>query len=46
VILPVRHRRDYDDIPQSARKMLEFVWVDRADEALATALCVEEPAAG
>ncbi|MGH8328155.1 MAG: S16 family serine protease, partial [Steroidobacteraceae bacterium] len=41
VILPARNRRDYDDIPESARKQLEFVWVERIDEVLAAAL---EPA--
>jgi ATP-dependent Lon protease len=38
VILPARNRRDLDDIPQSTRAMLEFVWVERVDEALAVAL--------
>jgi ATP-dependent Lon protease len=46
VILPARNRRDHDDVPESARSVLEFVWVDRVDEALAAALCVEDPAAG
>jgi ATP-dependent Lon protease len=38
VILPARNRRDLDDIPQSARSMLEFVWVERVSEALEVAL--------
>ena len=38
VILPARNRRDLEDIPQSTRAMLEFVWVERASEALAVAL--------
>jgi ATP-dependent Lon protease len=38
VILPSRNRRDLEDIPESTRKMLEFVWVERADEALEVAL--------
>jgi ATP-dependent Lon protease len=38
VILPARNRRDLEDIPQSTRSMLEFVWVDRVDEALEVAL--------
>ena len=42
VILPARNRRDLEDIPQSTRSMLEFVWVDRVDEALEVALG-EEP---
>ncbi|MGH8208418.1 MAG: endopeptidase La [Steroidobacteraceae bacterium] len=38
VILPARNRRDLEDIPQSARSLLEFVWVDRVSEALEVAL--------
>ncbi|MDB6044275.1 MAG: ATP-dependent protease La [Gammaproteobacteria bacterium] len=43
VILPARNRRDLEDIPQSTRSLLEFVWVDRVSEALEVAL--GEPAA-
>jgi ATP-dependent Lon protease len=38
VILPARNRRDLEDIPQSTRESLEFIWVERVDEALAVAL--------
>ena len=38
VILPSRNRRDYDDIPESARQKLQFVWVERVEEVLAAAL--------
>jgi ATP-dependent Lon protease len=38
VILPARNRRDLEDIPASTRALLEFVWVDRASEALEVAL--------
>lgn len=41
VMLPARNKRDYDDIPKSARDNLEFVWLERVDEAIAAAL---EPA--
>ena len=41
VMLPARNRRDYDDIPKSARDNLEFIWLERVDEAIAAAL---EPA--
>ncbi|MFT4115153.1 endopeptidase La [Bradyrhizobium sp.] len=41
VMLPARNKRDYDDIPQSARDNLEFIWLERVDEAIAAAL---EPA--
>ena len=44
VILPARNRRDLEDIPQTVRSALEFVWVERVSEALEVALA--EPAEG
>lgn len=41
VMLPARNKRDYDDIPKSARDKLEFIWLERVDEAVAAVL---EPA--
>ena len=41
VMLPARNRRDFDDIPEDARKQMEFVWLERVEEAVAAAL---EPA--
>ncbi|MEY9178576.1 ATP-dependent Lon protease [Bradyrhizobium sp. USDA 326] len=38
VMLPARNKRDYDDIPKSARDDLEFIWLERVDEAIAAAL--------
>ena len=38
VILPARNRRDFDDIPQSARQKLEFIWAERVEDALPVAL--------
>jgi ATP-dependent Lon protease len=38
VMLPARNRKDFDDIPEEARKALEFVWLERVDEAVAAAL--------
>ncbi|MGD0147825.1 MAG: endopeptidase La [Xanthobacteraceae bacterium] len=38
VMLPARNRRDYDDIPEIARREMEFVWLDRVEEAVAAAL--------
>ena len=45
VILPARNRRDLEDIPESVRSALEFVWVERVSEALEVALSesAEEP---
>ena len=42
IMLPARNRKDFEDIPEEARKQLEFVWLERVDEAVAAAL---EPAA-
>ncbi|MBY0559643.1 endopeptidase La [Hyphomicrobium sp.] len=38
VMLPARNRRDFDDIPQDARDRLEFIWLERVDDAVAGAL--------
>jgi ATP-dependent Lon protease len=38
VILPARNRRDLEDIPESVRSRLEFVWADRIDNVFARAL--------
>jgi ATP-dependent Lon protease len=38
VMLPARNRRDFEDIPQGARDKLEFIWLERADDAIAQAL--------
>ncbi|HWA62983.1 MAG TPA: endopeptidase La [Caulobacteraceae bacterium] len=41
VMLPARNRRDYDDIPAEARDKLDFIWLEKVDDAVAAAL---EPA--
>jgi ATP-dependent Lon protease len=38
VMLPERNRRDLEEIPADARAQIEFVWIARVDEAVATAL--------
>src|SRR5215472_8618960 len=38
VMLPARNRRDFDDIPEDARREIEFVWLERVEEAVAAAL--------
>ncbi len=38
VILPARNRRDLEDIPESVRNRLEFVWAEKIDDVLARAL--------
>ncbi len=37
VILPARNQRDLEDIPESTRAMLEFVWIDHVSQALPVA---------
>jgi ATP-dependent Lon protease len=38
VILPARNRRDLEDIPDSVRARLEFVWAEKIEDVLARAL--------
>ncbi|MBA1159299.1 endopeptidase La [Microvirga mediterraneensis] len=38
VMLPARNRRDFEDIPEDARARLEFIWLERVDDAIAAAL--------
>jgi ATP-dependent Lon protease len=45
VMLPARNRRDFDDIPQGARDKLEFIWLERVDDAIAQVLEETRPAA-
>jgi ATP-dependent Lon protease len=48
VMLPARNRRDFDDIPEEVRKQIEFIWLERVEEAVAAALdpAVEADAQG
>jgi len=38
VILPARNRKDFEDIPEAARKNLRFVWAERVEDAVLAAL--------
>jgi ATP-dependent Lon protease len=38
VLLPARNRRDYDDIPLTARQRLKFVWLETVDDAVAATI--------
>ncbi|MGB9117385.1 S16 family serine protease, partial [Bradyrhizobium sp.] len=38
VMLPARNKRDFEEIPLGARDRLEFIWLERVDEAIAEAL--------
>ena len=43
VLMPARNRKDWEEIPEEVRTRLEFVWLERAEEAINAAL---EPATG
>jgi ATP-dependent Lon protease len=49
VMMPARNRKDFDDIPEEVRNQVEFIWLERVEEAAAAALVpaaekVEAPA--
>ena len=44
VMLPARNRKDFEDIPEETRRQLEFIWLERVEDAVNAAL--EDPAAG
>jgi ATP-dependent Lon protease len=41
VLLPARNRRDLEDIPDSVRREVTFVWMERVEDAIANA--IEQP---
>ena len=44
VMLPARNRRDWDDIPPSARDKLRFVWLETVGDALGATLASDHQA--
>ncbi len=38
VLLPSRNQKDLEDIPEAARSQLNFVWIERVEDALLAAL--------
>lgn len=42
VLLPSRNRKDIEDVPENARKQLQFIFMDKVEDAIAHAL---DPAA-
>jgi len=42
VMLPARNRKDFDDIPEEVRNQVEFIWLERVEEAVAAALDTAE----
>jgi len=45
VMLPARNRRDFEEIPKSAREKLTFIWLEQVDDAIANALAEVKPPA-
>jgi ATP-dependent Lon protease len=43
VMLPARNRKDLEDVPEAARKQVDFVWMERVDDAIAAALSAPAP---
>jgi ATP-dependent Lon protease len=41
VLLPLRNKKDLEDVPEAARKQVRFVWLERVDDAMAAALSTE-----
>ena len=44
VMLPARNRRDFDDIPEEVRNTLEFIWLEKVEDAVAQALSPKDEA--
>jgi ATP-dependent Lon protease len=38
VMLPARNRKEFDEIPEETRRELEFVWLERVEDAVTAAL--------
>jgi ATP-dependent Lon protease len=37
-MLPSRNKKDLEDVPEATREQVNFVWLDRVDDAVAAAL--------
>jgi ATP-dependent Lon protease len=38
VLLPARNRKDLEDVAEDTKKKLDFIWLERIDDAIAGAL--------
>jgi ATP-dependent Lon protease len=38
IMLPARNRKDFEDIPEEVRRQVEFIWLERVDDAMEAAL--------
>jgi ATP-dependent Lon protease len=45
VLLPSRNQRDFEDIPEDARRRVRIVWCERIDDVIAEAIKDEAMAA-
>ncbi|MEM8950421.1 MAG: endopeptidase La [Pseudomonadota bacterium] len=43
VMLPARNKKDFEDIPESAREALDFVWLEHVDDAIKTVVGDDPP---
>jgi ATP-dependent Lon protease len=43
VLLPARNRKDLEDVPAGVRRDLEFVWLERVDDAMVRAIEASAP---
>jgi ATP-dependent Lon protease len=46
VLLPARNQKELDDIPEDARRQLQFVWLNNVDEAIVVAIGAPAPRSG
>ena len=37
-MLPERNRKEYEEIPEDIRRELEFIWLERVEDAVAASL--------
>jgi ATP-dependent Lon protease len=38
VMLPTRNKRDFEEIPEAVREQLQFIWLEKVDDALINAM--------
>jgi ATP-dependent Lon protease len=46
VLLPARNQKELDEIPEDARRQLQFVWLNNVDEAIVVAIGAPAPRSG
>jgi ATP-dependent Lon protease len=37
-MLPARNRKDFEEVPEEVRNSIEFIWLERLDEAVSSGL--------